>query len=220
MEKTYFIAFEGIDGAGKDTQLNKLVEAIKEDNNSKPFGNKYSRIWITREPTKMTDAGITIANLIRQRDVSGEEATRYYVEDRKQHTKIIKDMLKHSHVLTSRYDLSTLSYQMTQGMDFDYLYELHQYNQENGCIIPDITLIFDIDADTAFNRMGGRNSTHECFEKIEFQRELRKNLLWIIDELRKRDGRKIIVVNADQPIKDVTKEMIDKIEETISNKVE
>mgnify|MGYP001811027204 CR=1 FL=1 len=91
MEKTYFIAVEGIDGSGKDTQLFELVKAIREDDN-KPFGNKYSNVWITRNPTKITPAGIKISNLIRQRQVSGEEAAELYVKDRIEHTQIIKEI--------------------------------------------------------------------------------------------------------------------------------
>ncbi len=212
MEKTLFIAFEGIDGCGKDTQLHRLVETIKEDDDY-PFGNKYSNIWVTREPTKITSSGVEIARLIRQRDVSGEEATEFFVKDRKEHSTIIKEMLEHSHVLTSRYDLSTLSYQMSQGMNFDELYEMHEYGKEGGCVIPDITLVFDLTVDEAFNRMSGRNSADECFEKKDFQEKVRENLMFCIDELRKRDGRKIIVVDASKSKEEVTREMIEKIAE-------
>jgi len=214
-EKKYFISFEGIDGCGKDTQLHRLVEAIKEDNEG-PFGNKYSNLWVTREPTKITESGTKISNLIREREVSKEEATKYYVEDRKEHTKLIIDMLKHSYVLTSRYDVSTFSYQMTQGMDFEYLYELHKFNSDDGCIIPDITLVFDVPVEVAFERMQGRDSAFECFEKREFQEKLRGVLFDAIDRLREKDGRCIIVINANQSIEDVTKEMIEKLSEQIA----
>ncbi len=215
MEKTLFISFEGIDGCGKDTQLHKLIGIIKEDDNV-PFGNKYSNIWVTREPTKITASGEKISNLIRERDVSGEEATELYLEDRKEHTKLMRDILKHSHVLTSRYDLSTLSYQMSQGQDFDYLYNLHEYNKEDGSLIPDITIVFDLDVTTAFERMGKRDSKEECFEKKEFQEKVRDNLKFCIGELKKRDSRKIIIVNANQPIDKVTSEMILKIKKVMN----
>ncbi len=207
MAKNLFIAFEGLDGCGKDTQLHKLVEIIKEDNNNF-FGNKYSNIWVTREPTKITKSGNEISNAIRERDVSGDEATQLFVKDRIEHTKIIKDILKHSFVLTSRYDLSTLSYQMTQGIDFDYIYDLHKYGKIDGAIIPDITLVFDLPVDVAFTRMKKRESKEECFEKVEFQNKIKSNLNFCINELKKRDGRKIIIINANQSIENVTKEII------------
>jgi len=214
MEKTLFIVFEGIDGCGKDTQLHKLIGLVKEDDEY-PFGNKYSNIWVTREPTKITKSGEKISQLIRERDVSGEEATKLYVEDRIEHTKLIKEILKHSHVFSSRYDILTLSYQMTQGMDFDYMYELHKYGKNEGAIIPDITILFDLPVEVALKRMSLRKSQEECFEKEEFQRKLKGNLDFCIDELRKRDKRKIIVVNANQEIEKVTKEMCEKIKDVL-----
>jgi len=213
-ERTYFISFEGIDGCGKDTQLHRLVESIKEDDGY-PFGNKYSNIWVTREPTKITPSGIKISNLIREKDVSGEEATKYFIQDRIEHSQMIKDILKHSHVFTSRYDLSTLSYQMTQGIKFDDLYEQHKYGDDDGCIIPDLTIVFELPVDVAFERMSARNSVDECFEKRDFQEKIIGNLNFCIDELRERDGRKIIVVDASKSIENVTKEMCEKISEAL-----
>lgn len=217
MEKTYFIAFEGIDGCGKDTQLHKLACAIKEDDNY-PFGNKYSNIWVTREPTKITPSGETIARLLRGKEISGEDATKYFVEDRIEHSKMIKDILKHSHVLISRYDLSTLSYQMVQGMKFEDLYKLHNYNKENGCIIPDITLVFDLPVKVASDRMNKRNSTIEFTEKFEFQKKVKDNLSFCIKELEKKDKRKIIIINANQSKDNVTKEMLEKISNYLKSK--
>ncbi len=215
MEETYFIAFEGIDGCGKDTQLHKLVEAVKEDNNG-CFGDKYSNIWVTREPTKITKNGVKISNLIREEDVSGEEATKYFVKDRIEHSILIKQFLQHSHVFTSRYDLSTFSYQMTQGMDFRKMYAMHNYRTKKGAIIPNLTIVFDLPTKVAFERLSKRNSKKEFFEKKEFQEKLQKNLKFCIKELQKIDGRKIIIVNANQSIEDVTKEMVEKISEVIN----
>lgn len=212
MEKNYFISFEGIDGCGKDTQLQELAKAIKEDDNY-PFGNKYSNIWITREPSHMTESGKEIARLIRQRDVSAQEAATLYVQDRKEHTVFIKDALKHSHVLISRYDVSTLIYQMTQGMSFDELYEMHNY-ERGDCMQPDVTIIFELEADIAFERTKNRDSVQECFEKIEFQRKLVDIQKEVVEKL-KEQGRKIITVNANQPIADVTKEMLEKLNQII-----
>ncbi|MCA9459598.1 MAG: dTMP kinase [Nanoarchaeota archaeon] len=216
MEKTFFIAFDGMDGCGKDTQLQRLVEIVREDDGY-PFGNKYSNIWITREPTKITQSGIKISELIRKREVSGKEASELFVKDRIEHTVMIKEILKHSHVFTSRYDFSTLSFQMTQGLDFDYLYDLHKYGEENGAIIPDLTIIFDLPTNVAFERMKGRNSVEECFERKDFQEKLREKLFEAVEMVKKKDGRKIIIVNSNQSRDEVTKEMLEKISRAIKN---
>lgn len=212
-QKTLFIAFEGLDGSGKDTQLNCLLDEIKSSKNSL-FGDKYSNIWVTRQPTKITLSGVTISNLIKERDVSKEEATKWFVKDRIEHSSIIREQLQHSFVLTSRCDMSTLVYQNAQGMNLDELYEMHNYG-ENGTQIPDITLIFRISAEVGLKRIqGGRQEVPaECFEQLEFLQECARKESEVIPYLRKRDGRVIIEINAEQSIEDVTYEMISKLEE-------
>lgn len=214
MTKNLFITFEGIDGSGKDTQLNKLVEQIREDDNY-PFGDKYSNIWISREPTNIFDEGRQISRKIREGSVTKEEASKLYIEDRKKHSKLISTILTHSYVLCSRYDLSTLSYQMTQGEDFEKLYNAHNYDENNGVITPDITIVFTLPEDESQKRISQRNQTREFFEKREFQQQLENNLQFCIDELKKR-GRTIIEINANQSIEKVTTEMFEKIASCLS----
>jgi thymidylate kinase len=92
---------------------------------------------------------------------------------------------------------------------------MHNYGDQ-GSLIPDLTIIFDIPAEVAFEWAGKRKSEEECFEEIEFQKKLVENQNFIIEELRKRDKRKIIVINSNQPIEDVTKEMVVKIKKELS----
>lgn len=213
MEKTYFITFEGIDGSGKDTQLFELVKAIKNDDNF-PFGNKYSNIWITRNPTKITKSGKEVSTLIREGSIDGKTAARLYIQDRIEHSKIIKQFLKYSHVLSSRYDFSTLTYQYVQGIDFDELYEAHKFGELDGCIIPDITIVFEIPAEISFKRIIKREEKREYFERLDFQKKLVEAQKICINKLREK-GRKIIVVNANQKIEKVREEMLRKIYEVI-----
>ena len=208
--KKYFITFEGIDGSGKDSQIHKLGELIKEDENGF-YGDKYSNIWITREPTKITPSGKEISRLLRTSKISKEDASRLFVQDRVEHTNLIRDFLNHSDVLCSRYDLSTLTYQYSQGMDFDELYSMHGYGKPDGALIPDITILFDLTAEEAAKRTAKRDSEKEFFEELEFQQKVRDNTYWCINRLRQYDGRRIIVINADQSIEDVTKEMYQKL---------
>ncbi len=210
-DRNLFITFEGIDGSGKDTQLYRLAEMIREDNDL--FGDKYSNIWITREPTKMTEPGREISRLLKTRHVGLEEATRYFIEDRLAHTQIIRQELENSHVLCSRYDLSTLTYQYAQGMPLERLYDMHKYDEEDGTLIPDVTLFFDLTAEEAAKRMSKRRSEKEYFETLDFQKDVRKKSYEVMDYLSDRDGRKIVVVDANQPIDDVADEMYHKLKD-------
>jgi len=219
MNKNLFIAFEGVDGCGKDTQLNNLVEILREENSPISFGNKYNTIWTTREPTKITKSGVEIAKLIRNREVGGDEATKYFIKDRCEHSKIIKGILEHSHVLSSRYDFSTFLYQTTQGQDFNEIYKMHKYNEKDGALIPDLTLVFNLPEEVAFKRLSQRNSISECFEKRDFQQKLEQNLIQTIYKLNEKDGREIVIINANQSINNVKLEMISKINNFYNKKV-
>ncbi len=215
MEDRYkFITFEGIDGAGKDTQLYQLAEMIREDESF--YGNKYHNVWITREPTQHSEPGRKICDLLKKDNISKEEATELFVSDRIEHSRVIEDVLRHSDVLLSRYDLSTLTYQYAQGMPLDELYNMHRYGERDGTIIPDITLFFDISAEKAAKRMLGRKSK-EYFENLEFQRDVREKSYEVMDYLKKRDGRDIIVINAERPVDSVSQEMHDRLKQFFDN---
>lgn len=205
-----FITFEGIDSCGKDTNIFELMKAIKDDGNGFLDGDKYSNIWLTREPSNMTQEGRKIAALSRTDHVDGKLATELLIKDRIEHTKIIKEQLKHSYVISSRYDLSTLSFQMTQDIDFETIYEMHEYEKQK-TIRPDLTIVFDLPVEVAFKRIVGRDSPREYFETIDFQTKLQKNLYFCIEELRKRQQRDIIIVDSNQSREDVAKEMIEKV---------
>ncbi len=206
--KNVFFSFEGIDGSGKDTLIEYCVHLIKSD--PEIFGDKYSNIWVTREPTKITKAGKELAKKLKEGFNSGLEAALLFVEDRIQHSKIIKEMLNHSHVLCSRYDLSTLAYQKTQGVGFEELCKMHKYGQEEGTLLPDLTIYIKVDPEIAIKRVYKRKEDKEVFEKLDFQTKLVENYDFVINELQKR-GRKILVLDGNQSLERVKNEFRSKL---------
>ncbi len=205
-----FFTFEGIDGSGKEAQLLAFVHALK--NGCTYFkGNKHGPMWLTREPTKLTWYGEEICRLLKTEHVSAEDATKLFVADRIEHTKKhIVPELKRNNVLSSRYDLSTLAFQMAQGADFDELYALHNYGKRDGARIPDITFVLDLPPKVALQRIDKRGDKREYFEKDSFQEKVAKAQRFCIDKLRALDGRTIVVVNANQTIPEVTDELLRK----------
>lgn len=207
--KGKFFTFEGIDGSGKDEQLFAFAKALK--NGCKYFsGNKYMPLWLTREPTKLTSPGKEISRLLKTNHVSPKQATQYFVADRILHTiEYINPYLKTSHVLSSRYDLSTLSFQLAQGISFDFLYKAHDYGA-GMTRIPDITFVFDVPAKVALQRIDKRGSKREFFETDLFQQKVVRAQEYCLHELARRDNRTILRINANQPIPRVTDEMLRK----------
>jgi thymidylate kinase len=200
------VSFEGLDGSGKDEQLLALVRWVKDN-------DKYANIWVTREPTKIFEPGIEISERIRGSEmVEPHEAAVRYIEDRIMHSGIIQPMLRYSHVFSSRYDLSTLSYQRSNDVPFNDLYALHRYGKPNGTLIPHITVVCEVSPLVGLSRVGMRGSPEECFETIEFQEKVHDNLHYCITRLRElQPERNIVIIDGEQSIEDVTAEMIDKI---------
>ncbi|MFW5846556.1 MAG: dTMP kinase [Nanoarchaeota archaeon] len=172
-KKGLFIAFEGIDGCGKGTQIKKLLEYI---NNI----SKYNPLLLTREPYSDTD----IRTILKSEDnpySQKEKLTELFIYDRRKHLKnLIKPNLKKGvHVISDRYSLSTLAYQNAQGMPLNELLRMHK-----GILIPDIIFLIDISGQEAVERMQKDFSRVEeqKFEKsAEFLEKLRKNYLKLSD---------------------------------------
>lgn len=210
----FFITLEGIDGSGKSTQLERLVSLIKDGTNG-IFGDKYTPIWLTREPTKMTEAGRKICDLLKgQEKLTGEVSSSLFVKDRHEHSiKYISPRLSEGNiVICDRYDLSTYSYQMVQGIDFDFLYDFHGYKEEK-TLIPDITIVFDVSVEIALERIRERGAL-EQFEVESFQRKLAQKQNEAINRLLERQpSRKILRINSEQSIEKVTEELFNKLRE-------
>lgn len=159
-----FIAFEGIDGSGKTTQLKKLVEYLFAK-------SKYAHVVVTREPYKET----SIRKILHEQDVikQAERLAGLFIEDRKKHASELISPLteKGFHVITDRYKLSTLAYQSAQGLPIDSLISLH-----NGLPVPQITFIIDLPASEADKRMNSEanRKKHKLEENTEFMEKVRE----------------------------------------------
>ena len=189
--KNKFIVFEWLDGSGKDTQLNKSIEYLKNL-------DKYAQIWITREPTWSTPSWREIARKLKwEWFKTWYEALNLYVQDRIEQTEIRKQMIKHSYIFSSRFDYSTFAYQVAQWLTFDEVYKAHDYNK---ILLPDITFIFDVNRENIEKRLKNRWWEKEFFEELDFLDKVRANYLETYEKLK--NERNIYLIDANWTIEE------------------
>ncbi len=200
--KGMFITFEGVDGCGKTTQINKLNEYLKE--------KKYNTI-LTLEPGG-SEIGKNLRQILLHHKgfVANMSELFLYLADRAQHTEeIVKENInKGNIVLCDRSIDSTVAYQgYARGYDIDKINLLNDI--ATGGLKPDLTLLFDVDVDISNERVG---KTKDRLEKegIEFQNKVKLGYL----ELAKKFPNRIKVIDANKSIDEVfsqVKKIIDEV---------
>lgn len=183
------IAFEGIDGTGKSSQIHLLAETLR---------GQGVAVVATREPTD-GEYGQRIRALYVQRDaVSREEELALFIADRRQHVArvIIPALVAGRVVLTDRYYYSTAAYQGANGLDYKDI--LRQ--NEGFAPRPDLVLLLQIPVAEGLRRIrmnrGERPDTFEGEEYLErvvamYNRLADTNIIRIdglgsVDEVQKR----------------------------------
>lgn len=166
MEKGLFIAFEGIDGSGKSTQIKKLVEFLFDH-------NKHHHIILTREPYLDQE----IRSILREDQDPHSQAEKLadlFITDRKIHVEqlILPNLQKGHLVISDRYKLSTITYQSAQGLSMSSLIDRHL-----GLPVPDVTFFIDIPVEIAIKRMERDvdRKEHKFEASADFLHTLRDN---------------------------------------------
>lgn len=187
-----FIVFEWVDWCGKDTQLEKTFSYLREK-------NKNIQIWTTKEPTANTKSGKKILEkLAWEWFSSGKEALDLYVADREEQTEIRKNIMKHSTILSSRFDYSTFAYQWVQWLSFKEVYSAHNYKN---ILIPDLTFIFDVSVENIEARLKNRGGKTEFFEQLDFLAKVKEKYLQTAQQLQ--NERNIFIIDANGTVEEV-----------------
>jgi dTMP kinase len=199
-EKKRFIVFEGIDGSGKDTQFYLFTKYLREK-------NKHLGLLLTREPTKITESGKKISLLLKKNQISKEDALKYFIQDRIEHSKIIRENLKYFYVLSTRFYLSTFLYQFAQGISFEEIFKLHKFDDKEGVIIPDIIFYLKIDLETALSRIKSRGEDIEVFENKQFINNILKSEDLVLKKLQDK-FKNIIIIDGNKTPEEVHLDVI------------
>lgn len=207
-----FITFEGVEGSGKTTQIQRL---------RKYFTQKGIPCKVTREP-----GGCPIGEKIRKillnpdhHEMVPMTELLLYEAARAQHvTEIIKPFLKKGGVvLCDRFSDATVAYQgYGRRMDLKWIGRFNHLSTQG--IRPDITFLLDCPTDVGLERALRRNRAlkrekEERFEreKIQFHRRMRRGYLAIA----KKEPRRVKVIDT----RAGEDRVFDKIREIVDNLV-
>lgn len=182
-----FITFEGIEGCGKTTQVNLLVNYLETNNIS---------CLKTLEPGG-TDIGQDIRKiLLNSKNTHLAPLTELilYAADRAQHvSEVIKPALDQGKwVICDRYFDATVAYQgFGRGMDMELI---ESFNcQAAAGVSPDLTILMDCPEEVGLKRALERNKTQDLEdqgrfekEKMEFHRRVRDGYLNLAEKYRDR----------------------------------
>lgn len=185
--KGLFITLEGGEGAGKSTLLEGLVKELTADGFS---------VVKTREP-----GGSPLAEKIRQlllhsgQGIASKAELLLFLAARAQHVqeKILPGLESRSLVMCDRFMDSTIAYQaFARGLPLEEVETLEKIARSN--LLPDVTLLLDIDPEEAFKRISSRGRDRMEKESLEFHKKVREGFLYLAERDKNRvvrlDGSK------------------------------
>ncbi|MFA4880823.1 MAG: dTMP kinase [Candidatus Doudnabacteria bacterium] len=164
--KSLFIVFEGLDGAGTTTQVDLLAGYLR---NEKP----EQKILITKEPTNNIIGGLIRGCLTGDWKTTPDGLQLLFAADRAHHlSQAIEPALRdHYIVICDRYYLSSIAYGSID-CDQEWIYKINKKFRR-----PDLTFFIDVTAETAMERMKKIRYNVELFERKAILEKVRKNYL-------------------------------------------
>ncbi len=203
LKRGILIAIEGIDGAGKTTQ----VKILQEKMNTLGYSST-----ILHEPTR-GKWGMKIRELAinGRSNVTPEEELELFYLDRIEDVEFnIKPALQEKKiVIMDRYYLSTVAYQGQKGLD---PYYIEKKNKEIAPI-PDVSIILDITSEEALDRIKfQRNEKPNHFEKLTYLQKVRSIYL---EQFEGRENVYVIDGDGSRSIEAIASEIWNIVESTI-----
>ena len=179
------ITVEGVEGSGKSTQCARLAQYLT---------SRGTEVVQTSEPDG-TPLGLRIRALFEADGPTPTPLTQtfLFMAARQEHvTRVIAPALTRGAVVISdRYADATVAYQgHGQGVDVQTIGELNLL--ATGGILPDLTLVLDLDPVEGMRRIRGR--ALDAFEKMDlaFHRRVREGYL----EIARSDKSRVTVLDA------------------------
>ena len=184
--KGRFIVFEGIDGAGKSTQISLLEKKLKSEGR---------RVFVTAEPTQSVTGGALRDALSGNYKRTSTELAAMFLADRVFHNVNEKTGIRQAlengfDVICDRYYYSSFAYQGT-GSNLDC----------HDIVRPDVCIFLDLDAESSKKRIDSERASVDIFEEsTDILSSIRNKFFDVFEKL---PDENIKIVNAGRTVSEI-----------------
>jgi dTMP kinase len=201
-----FLTFEGGDGSGKTTQINRLVTWLE---------SRGRTVVLTREPGG-TDLGVELRNIVMHRKgfIAPRAEALLYAADRSHHIHtLVRPALERGDIVVQdRYLDSSVAYQGAgRVLDPDEVRELSLWGTER--LMPDLTVLLDVPATVAKARQAAEDRDYDRLEAEaeDFHTRVRESYL----ALAEAEPERFLVVNGELPIEEIHQVIITRVSDLL-----
>ncbi len=201
--KGRFIAFEGIDGSGKSTQINLL---------NKKLTQKGIMCYSTMEPTDSPFGSLIHQIMIGRIKTDNRVIAEMFVADRLDHllndvNGILYKINEGTTVITDRYYFSSYAYHSID-MPMD---DIIAANEVNGRILrPTINVFIDTSPDVAIERIVKSRFHPELFEKKSRLIKVREKYLEAFEKRKAIEN--YVIIDGDRSIREISEDIWSSVE--------
>jgi len=197
-----FITFEGGDGAGKTTQIEKLRGWLERQGHT---------VVVTREPGG-TDIGVELRNIVLHHRgfLAPRAEAMLYAADRAHHIHtVVRPALERGEVVVQdRYSDSSVAYQGAgRVLSEDEVRDLSLWATES--LIPQLTVVLDIPSDIARQR---RDSDNRVFDRLEAEADdFHERVRQAYHRLADAEPDRFLMIDGQRPIDDIHAEVVSRV---------
>lgn len=182
-----YIVFEGIDTAGKSTQVALLEQKMKN-------------VLLTKEPGG-TDFGLTIREIVLHNEgLDHITELLLFLADRREHfhKKIAPALKSNQTIISDRSFISGVAYALcNQSFTLDKLLELNAMTLDD--TLPNAVILFDLPRETLIQRLNAKEIDGIEKRGIDYLLDVQKALI----DVTKHLGIKHLIVDASQSIESI-----------------
>lgn len=205
--KGSFIAFEGIDGSGKSTQVQILTEKLKQEG---------IYCYTTMEPTDSPIGSLIHQIMTGRIKADNKVIAALFAADRLDHllndiNGIVSKINEGITVISDRYYFSSYAYHSVD-MPMDWVIQAN--GQSSSILRPTATIFIDTDPDTAMERIAKNRDHQELFEKKSRLVKVREKYLEAFEKLKEEE--RILVIDGNRSVQEIADHIWEQVKVLIS----